>query len=752
MNTIIKINICIIATIIYLTVKPVCAQIPVASFVAPDTICLGDTVNISNTSTGGNTFYWGYCNGNMYGSPGGNNLGNPGGMLNIPVFLDIAKDGNDYYAFVVNHTNPSRITRLFYGNSLLNVPANTNLGNLSGAIPPFSEGIQIMYEGTNWYGFILQLNNPDLIRLDFGNSLANIPTVVNLGNIGNMNKPHDLFIIQEGSDWYGLAINSHDNGDNTGSITRFDFGNSLVNTPTGMNLGNIGGLNYPDGFFPVNENGNWYLFITNAINSTITRMDFGNSIVNIPTGVNLGNIGALNGPRDIIIIRECDSITGYVANGGNNTLSRIGFNGGLTGTLSGTNLGNIGSLTYPHSFSEVFRVNDTLYTLIPNAFSNSISRIFFPSCTNPSVNSSTLINPPSIIYDTTGVYNINLTVNENTPFQSNYCKEIVVVAPPVINGFNTINATCNNSPDGQACVLPGGGTSPYTYLWDDPDFQTDSCAINLSEGAYSVTVTDQNNCSATAVVMVDKNFEVLLTIEAEICGFQNGSVTVNDVAYGTAPFSYSWNGDAPVADNKFTHLKSGIYQIIITDANGCSITDSVVIEEAVMTLKADFGYELIPCTNEIQFLNLSTDTLSNHWDFGDGTISNEISPVHTYQPNEKYTVILILAPNSPCADTAQAVIPFENDAISDTLFIPNIFTPNGDGKNDYFEIIGMDNLCITLHKLMVFDRWGLKVFESVGKQFKWDGTNNENTLTEGVYFYVLEGEEFTRSGSVTLLR
>ena len=562
---------------IYLTDKSLRAQIPVAGFSAPDTVCLGQTVNISNTSIGGNTFYWSFCTGNMYGSPGGNNLGNTGN-LSTPVFLDIAKDGNDYYVFVVNHTDPSSITRLFYGNSLLNVPTGLNMGNLSGTLPAHPEGIQIVYDGTNWYGFIVQHTNPRLLRLNFGTSLANIPTVVNFGNIGNMNGPHDLFIIQEGSNWYGLAINSHANNQNTGSITRFDFGNSLVNTPTGVNLRNIGGLNYSDSFFPINENGNWYLFITNGNNSTITRMDFGNSIANTPTGVNLGNIGALNGPRDIIIIKDCDSITGYVANGGNNTLLRIDFNGGLTGTLSGTNLGNIGTLTYPHSFSEVFRVNDTLYTLIPNAFSNSISKIFFPSCTNPSVNSSNLINPPSITYNSTGTYNLNLIVDENTPFQSNYCKEITVIASPVIT-TNSTPSSCGQS-NGEICVTASNGTKPYTYQWTDPGSKTDSCVTGLLSGIYQVTVTDNNNCTATTTAIVNDIDGPIITTSttSSNCNQSDGEACVIAVN-GTKPYVYYWDDPLKQIDSCATGIPAGIYQVTVSDNNNCTATAIAILSD-----------------------------------------------------------------------------------------------------------------------------------------------------------------------------
>ena len=195
----------------------------------------------------------------------------------------------------------------------------------------------------------------------------------------------------------------------------------------------------------------------------------------------------------------------------------------------------------------------------------------------------------------------------------------------------------------------------------------------------------------------------------------------------------------------------GIYTVTYTiSAAGCINTDTIAIE--VNSLKADFGYKEIPCTSQIQFINLSTDTLSSFWNFGDGTTSNENRPLHSFQTKEKYTVILITNPGSACADTAQKVIPFENDALSDTLFIPNVFTPNGDGKNDYFEIKGIDNPCMEFYRLIIFNRWGLKVFEAVGSQFRWDGGNNGNALIDGIYFYVLEGNSFKRSGSVILLR
>ena len=87
-----------------------------------------------------------------------------------------------------------------------------------------------------------------------------------------------------------------------------------------------------------------------------------------------------------------------------------------------------------------------------------------------------------------------------------------------------------------------------------------------------------------------------------------------------------------------------------------------------------------------------------------------------------------------------------------TLFIPNVFTPNGDGKNNYFEIAETYDWGVYYNKLSIFNRWGEKIYETEGSQLKWDGTSNGGKLTDGVHFYLFEGVGFTKSGSVTLVR
>ena len=86
------------------------------------------------------------------------------------------------------------------------------------------------------------------------------------------------------------------------------------NVPTAQNLGNIGNLSYPTGIFSINDNGNWRVFVVNAGDRTrtggvfsLTRLDFGSSLLNTPIGLNLGNPGnMLQHPRDLTIMKSCN--------------------------------------------------------------------------------------------------------------------------------------------------------------------------------------------------------------------------------------------------------------------------------------------------------------------------------------------------------------------------------------------------------------------------------------------------------------
>jgi gliding motility-associated-like protein len=417
--------------------NPACAFVPSAcntvtevtpGFIIPDTVCVNTPVTISNISLNATSYYWNFCVADINQAPVGTNLGNIGGLLSQPVFMDYTAYNGSYYGFSINHY-PGKLIRLNFGNSLLNTPTATDLGNFGGIIPPGygAEGIQIIQNEGKWYAIIVggytpSGSTPRILKIDFGTNLLNAtPLATNWGNIGNMLQPLDLHVFRENSNWYGLTINAENN-----TVTRFNFTNSFDNIPTANNLGNFGMLDYPTGIYAINDNGFWRVFITNnGSNSRLVRLDFGSSLLNAPTATNLGSIGNTDGLRDLTIIKYCDQVAGFAVNAITNTLYRLNFPT-LTSTPTVTNLGNIGNLSTPHSISKLFRVNDDLHSFITNVGNNTITRLRFSGCTNSNPANSALQNPPSVTYNTPGTYNINLTIDDGLPTQSSVCKQVVV--------------------------------------------------------------------------------------------------------------------------------------------------------------------------------------------------------------------------------------------------------------------------------------------------------------------------------------
>jgi len=145
--------------------NPSCAFVPSScnsvaeatpGFIIPDTVCVNTPVNISNISLNATSYYWNFCVADINQTPEGTNLGNIDGLLSQPVYMDYVFYNGNYYGFLINHY-PGKLIRLNFGNSLLNIPTATDLGNFGDIIPPGygAEGIQIVQNEGKWYAIIV---------------------------------------------------------------------------------------------------------------------------------------------------------------------------------------------------------------------------------------------------------------------------------------------------------------------------------------------------------------------------------------------------------------------------------------------------------------------------------------------------------------------------------------------------------------------------------------------------------------------
>jgi hypothetical protein len=144
------------------------------------------------------------------------------------------------------------------------------------------------------------------------------------------------------------------------------------------------------------------------------------------------------------------------------------------------------------------------------------------------------------------------------------------------------NALCNGDANGEILIQGQGGTGNYTY-WMDQQI-TSSSNSNLTAGIYEVYVTDENNCSSqmeNVTINEPQPLTVSLSSTPQIISL-DGTASVN-VTGGTASYSYEWNDMNSQTSSMAVYLNSGWYSVIVTDANGCQVTDSVFVDAEVGT-------------------------------------------------------------------------------------------------------------------------------------------------------------------------
>jgi uncharacterized protein YqiB (DUF1249 family) len=142
---------------------------------------------------------------------------------------------------------------------------------------------------------------------------------------------------------------------------------------------------------------------------------------------------------------------------------------------------------------------------------------------------------------------------------------------------STTNVSCFGGSNGTASAVVSGGTPAYTYLWSTGG-NTNSIS-GLSNGSYTLTVTDAKSCTSTKTVSISQPTALSISITStnvSCNGGNNGSASAS-VSGGTAPYTYAWNNSNNTANNNT--LSAGTYTLTVTDANGCTNTTTVTISE-----------------------------------------------------------------------------------------------------------------------------------------------------------------------------
>jgi gliding motility-associated-like protein len=392
-------------------------------------------------------------------------------------------------------------------------------------------------------------------------------------------------------------------------------------------------------------------------------------------------------------------------------------------------------------------------------------------------------------------YSINGTATTNTVVNTLAAGVYTVMGSDVMGCKDTINSIrvdeplklvgaisssdlsiCRNDTITLRSVFTGG-IKPYTVVWNTG---TNTAGITTNtitqvatpsvSSSYWFGITDRNNCAALSnTINVNVNQLPVVDFVADpVEGCQPLPVSFTNLS-ASSPTVASWlwtfgtGMTSTAASPTYTYVIPGTFQVGLkaTSDSGCVATMTKASYILVHPKpKANFHYTPAFGTDilnpEVAFVNTSNGQDNSFWHFNDGSVViAETNPSHVYADTGVYQVKLVVSTIYNCFDSI--IIPLKVNEIS-TLYVPNAFSPDGNSLNDIFAPSGIQ---VYDYTMMIFDRWGEKIFQSSAPNEGWDGKYGGTLCKEGVYVYKIEFKAIngeikrqvqTRVGHVTLLR
>jgi gliding motility-associated-like protein len=361
--------------------------------------------------------------------------------------------------------------------------------------------------------------------------------------------------------------------------------------------------------------------------------------------------------------------------------------------------------------------------------------------------------------DAEGIY--TYTVQGTAPCPDDQSLVEVIVGDPISATVIATDAVCHDACDGTAALSIVGGTPDYTMQWSaNAAGNAAMTATGLCAGNYSVNVTDAGGCTGSSTYVINEPpplvIDGLSAMDENCISSCDGSVTVNDAA----GVLFSIDGGATWSPSPtLGQLCAGDYTVMMQDANGCLASAPATILSPDPVLAAFYAS---PDTTSVSnslvvFTNQTANAETFVWDFAGLGSSTDGNPSFAFPDvlGGTYTVCLTAINSNGCMDTVCHPV-----VVLDELFVnvPNAFTPNGDGINEGFCPIFNDPALAADYTFMIFDRWGLLIFESTTIHEKWNAKLNSVDVPEDVYVWkmhcrdIITKEVYDRIGHVTVVR
>jgi gliding motility-associated-like protein len=382
------------------------------------------------------------------------------------------------------------------------------------------------------------------------------------------------------------------------------------------------------------------------------------------------------------------------------------------------------------------------------------------------------INTTQVISDT-GTYNIPLQMEgeifiEISSANGLLIRDTLLVDSPDplaiktenVNDYTGFGLPCYGDSIGEILVnILSPGTPPLNYRWSTSE--NSPHIANLKAGEYFVTVTDHNECQAVDSIQLTEPAAMQFEIDpndVSCFGLNDGTLALENIQGGLSPWLTSLDGNSFAANINYADLNAGLHTIVAKDPNGCIVEKQFTIMEPEywsMSLGPDtslaFGSNFLLSAT---ITGSPSGQLSISW--SDGQCDDCLT--RSIEATSDIVYHIMATDENGCSAEDDLRI---HVAVDRSLYIPTIFSPNGDQINDQF-IITMGPFVEEVQEFSIYDRWGNLVFSEFNLQpddpaLSWDGHAHDRLLNPGVYLYKLQlkfkdGKELVKFGDVTLMR
>ncbi len=446
------------------------------------------------------------------------------------------------------------------------------------------------------------------------------------------------------------------------------------------------------------------------------------------------------------VATECGQAIGEAsvnANGGTGTYTYLWSNGGNTAQITGLIPGNYvvtvtdanGCTVSDSERVDVYGEGDVIITQLQGVlcFGNTTGVLqgemtdgFAPyqyQWSSSAQNAGVLNNLPA------GTYQV--TVTDAVGCTGTAIHEITQPPQIVVSDLIT-HILCRGDTNGDITLNVTGGVSPYIYTWSNG--ASSSHISSLAAGAYSVVITDMNNCTYQGFYTVnqpEKAVEVDLIVRDVICYNTNSGAVLATGDGGTPPYLIIWYKNGSIIGNgsELNSLPAGTYNVVVRDQNNCETSQYFTLNEPE-ELFVSFEVIAASCRGNDDgqaWLAVAGGTQPYDYQWNNGDLSALLDSVNS----GNYTVTVTDA--NSCTKTLNIYIP-ESSKLC--LRIPNAFTPNGDGVNDTWIIEYIEKY--PLAEVFVFNRWGQKLYDAKNNTGPWDGYYDGKKVPTGAYTYIID--------------